>query len=48
MFFIWWDDLMDISGMHRTARLRLYFSIKYGHEAYRSWMGLNRVGEDKF
>jgi len=42
MFYVWWDDLMEISGFCRTAELRLYFVSIYGHNAWRSWIGLDR------
>ena len=42
MFLVWWDDLMDISGFHRTAILRMRFVSIYGMDAWRRWIGLDR------
>jgi len=38
MFFLWWDNLMDISGFGRTAILRFYAADHVGHAAMVRWV----------
>ena len=42
MFYIWWDDLMEVSGFIHTSCKRRYFVDKYGWNSFKNWMGTNR------
>lgn len=43
MFYIWIDNLMEVSGMAHTAGKRIWFVNKYGINSWKNWIGINRI-----